>query len=98
MEYRKWKKIPIETSLLGFGSMRLKTVNGKIDEELGFKLVDQAYNNGINYFDMAMPYIDGQNESFMGRALKRYKRDTFYIATKLSLWMFNTKEEKEHIK
>jgi len=97
MEYRKWKKIPIETSLLGFGSMRLKTVNGKIDEELGFKLVDQAYNNGINYFDMAMPYIDGQNESFMGRALKRYKRDTFYIATKLSLWMFNTKEEIEQV-
>ncbi|MGI6710221.1 MAG: aldo/keto reductase [Bacilli bacterium] len=97
MEYRKWKKIPVETSLLGFGSMRLKTVNDKIDEELALKLVDYAYNNGVNYFDMAMPYLDGQNESFMGRALKRYKRDTFYIATKLSLWMFETKEEIEQV-
>ena len=32
METRKWDKINIETSLLGFGCMRFKTINGKIDE------------------------------------------------------------------
>lgn len=97
MEYRKWGKTNLKTSLLGFGSMRLKTINGKIDEALALDIIDKAYKGGINYFDMAMPYIEGQNESFMGRALKKYKRDTLYMATKLSLWMFDTREEIEQV-
>lgn len=93
MEKRKWYEKNIETSLLGYGAMRLKTVDGQIDEELGFKLFDEAYNNGVNYFDTAFPYTNKLNEAFVGKALKRYPRDSFYLATKLSLFCFNTKEE-----
>ena len=93
MEKRKWYDMGIETSLLGFGAMRLKTVDGEIDEELGFKLFDMAYNAGINYFDTALPYTDRKNEIFVGKALKRYPRDSFYLASKLSLFCFDTPEE-----
>lgn len=93
MEYRKWYDKDIKTSLLGFGAMRLATIDGEIDEELGFKLFDEAYKNGVNYFDTAFPYTNRKNETFVGKALKRYPRETFYLATKLSLFCFKTKEE-----
>ena len=94
MEFRKWYDKDMKTSLLGFGAMRLKTKeNGEIDEELGFKLFDEAYKNGVNYFDTAYPYTDKKNETFVGKALKRYPRSSFYLATKLSIGMFQTKEE-----
>ena len=85
MEYRKWYEKEINTSLLGFGAMRLATIDGEIDKELGFKLFDEAYKNGVNYFDTAFPYTNKKNETFVGEALKRYPRDSFYLATKLSL-------------
>ena len=93
MEYRKWYDKEINTSLLGFGAMRLATIDGEIDKELGFKLFDEAYKNGVNYFDTAYPYTNKKNETFVGEALKRYPRGSFYLATKLSLFCFNTKEE-----
>lgn len=93
MEKRKWYDKDIETSLLGFGAMRLKTVDGEIDEELGFKLFDMAYNAGVNYFDTALPYTERKNEIFVGKALKRYPRESFYLASKLSLFCFDTPEE-----
>lgn len=93
MEKRKWYNKNITTSLLGFGAMRLKTINGEIDEEKGFALFDKAYQNGVNYFDTAMPYTDGKNETFVGKALKRYPRESFYLATKCSLFMFKTKDD-----
>ncbi len=93
LEYKKWYDKDIKTSMLGFGAMRLKTVNGEIDEEKGFALFDHAYQNGINYFDTAMPYTDGKNEAFVGKALKRYPRESFYLATKLTLRLFEKREE-----
>lgn len=97
MEKRKWEKLGIETSLLGFGAMRLHTKDGKIDEEKALKLFDEAYYNGVNYFDTAIPYTNGLNESFVGKALKRYPRESFYLATKCSFSAFKTKEEFECI-
>lgn len=70
-------------SLLGFGAMRLPTdKNGQIDEKETFLMVDEAISQGINYFDTAYPYHGGMSEIVLGRALARYKRDSFYLATK----------------
>lgn len=93
METRKWDKINIETSLLGFGCMRFKTINGKIDENKALELIDKAYKSKINYFDTAIPYTDGQNEAFVGKALKKYPRESFFLATKFSMACYKTKEE-----
>ena len=93
MQYRKWYDKEIVTSTLGFGAMRLKVVDGEIDEAKGLALIDKAYQNGVNYFDTAVPYTDGKNETFVGKALKRYPRNSFYLATKLTIRLYKTKEE-----
>ena len=90
MEKRKWYNKNMETSLLGFGAMRLSTINGEIDEKKGFELFDKAYYSGVNYFDTARPYTHGKNEAFVGKALKRYPRESFYLATKCSMFSMQT--------
>ncbi len=75
----------LKLSALGFGSMRLPVLNGRdgdIDEEKAYALVDAAYEAGINYFDTAWGYHMGNSETFMGKALKKYPRDSFYLSTK----------------
>lgn len=93
MEYRKWYDKDIKTSALGFGCMRFKMKDGKIDEELAMKLIDIAYQNGVNYFDTAVPYLNGQSEEFVGRALKKYDRSSYYIATKMPVSQYKTEND-----
>ncbi|MBQ9421033.1 MAG: aldo/keto reductase [Lachnospiraceae bacterium] len=73
-----------KVSLLGFGAMRLPLLEDSktIDEAQTQKMVDLAIENGVNYFDTAYPYHGGQSEFVMGRALKKYPRESFYLATK----------------
>ena len=69
--------------LLGFGAMRLPTLaDGTIDEKTTAEMVALAMANGVNYFDTAYPYHEGESERVMGRILKHYPRDSFYLATK----------------
>lgn len=94
MEMRKMEKLGVETSLLGFGCMRFpQTTEGKIDEALTEKMLDQAIAQGVNYIDTAYPYHDGQSEVVVGKILKRYDRNSFYLATKLPVWLVNTAED-----
>lgn len=93
MEKRKIDKIGIETSLLGFGMMRLPTKEGKIDEEMTMKMAKYAYDNGVNYFDTAWPYHGGESEIVTGKVIKQFERETFYLATKLPLWDVKEKDE-----
>ena len=75
----------LKLSALGFGAMRLPVKNGndaEIDEEEALKLVDEAYKAGINYFDTAWGYHAGNSEIVMGKALKRYPRESFFLSTK----------------
>ncbi len=72
-------------SALGFGAMRLPVIGGddsKIDEPAALHMVDTAMKNGINYYDTAWGYHAETSELVMGRALARYPRESFYLATK----------------
>jgi len=72
-------------SALGFGAMRLPVIDGddgRIDEAAALRMVDTAMQNGINYYDTAWGYHGENSELVMGRALSRYPRDSFYVATK----------------
>lgn len=72
-----------ELSLLGFGAMRLPTLeNGKIDEAQVKEMTKYAIEHGVNYFDTAYPYHEGESEIVMGRVLSEYPRDSYYLATK----------------
>ena len=72
-------------SALGFGAMRLPVIDGddgRIDEAAALRMVDTAMQNGINYYDTAWGYHGENSELVMGKALSRYPRDSFYVATK----------------
>ncbi|MDR2932860.1 MAG: aldo/keto reductase, partial [Oscillospiraceae bacterium] len=76
----------IEVSRLGFGCMRLPlNADGAIDRETAAEMIDTAYKRGVNYFDTAFGYHNGESEIFTGEALRRYPRDSYYIATKLPM-------------
>lgn len=72
-----------QLSLLGFGMMRLPTLEDEsIDEEQTAEMLDYAIKNGVNYFDTAFPYHNGKSEIVTGKLLKKYPRDSYYLATK----------------
>ena len=98
MEYRKMESLGISTSLLGFGCMRFPTMaDGEIDEVRAEKMLDDALAAGVNYIDTAYPYHGGKSEPFVGKALKKYPRESFYLATKLPAWLVNSVEDAERI-
>ena len=75
----------IRLSGLGFGAMRLPVIDGddsRIDEIAALRMVDTAMENGINYYDTAWGYHGENSEFVMGKALARYPRESFYLATK----------------
>ena len=83
MIYRSFQDT--ELSALGFGAMRMPVKDGvdaQIDEEKAAQMIDFAMENGINYYDTAWGYHGGNSEFVVGRALKKYPRDSFYLATK----------------
>ena len=82
-----------KVSLLGYGMMRLPVVGGAsgrensdapIDQDMVNRQVDYALEHGVNYFDTSPAYCKGRSEQSTGIALKRHKRDKYFIATKLS--------------
>ena len=83
MIYRDFQGMTL--SALGFGAMRLPVIDGddgRIDEAVALRMVDTAMQNGINYYDTAWGYHGESSELVLGKALARYPRDSFYVATK----------------
>lgn len=83
MIYRKFGDL--ELSALGLGAMRLPVIEGddaRIDETATMKMVDDAMAHGVNYYDTAWGYHSGNSERAIGRALSRYPRNRYYLATK----------------
>lgn len=93
-----------QVSRLGLGTMRLpcktplkREANPLIDYTKGQQLVDIAYKNGVNYFDTAYMYHVGKSEKFIGQALKKYPRDTYFLADKLPIWLCKTPSDMQKI-
>lgn len=83
MIYRNFQNIQL--SGLGLGMMRLPVIDGddaKVDEAAAMEMIDFAYKNGINYFDTAWGYHNGNSELTAGKFLSKYPRDSYYLATK----------------
>ncbi len=98
MEKRIFEKLGISPSLLGFGCMRFPTTaDGKIDEVESKRMIDHAMQSGVTYIDTAYPYHDGESEPFMGKVLKDYNREDFYLATKLPIWEVTSKEHAREL-
>jgi predicted aldo/keto reductase-like oxidoreductase len=74
-------------SQLGFGAMRLPTVEGAVDVAEMIRILRYAIDNGVNCIDTAWVYHNGESEGVVGKALKDGYRDRAFIATKSPVWM-----------
>ncbi|MGN0574339.1 MAG: aldo/keto reductase, partial [Acutalibacteraceae bacterium] len=100
MKYRKMGKTGVDVSVLGFGCMRLPTVDGQdncIDEEKAIGIIRSGIDSGINYVDTAFGYHGGNSERLVGKALKDGYREKVNLATKLPLWNVKCEEDVERI-
>jgi hypothetical protein len=83
MVYKQFQDLKL--SALGLGAMRLPVIGGddaKIDEAATEEMVAYAMEKGINYYDTAWGYHGGNSELAMGKALSKYPRENYYLATK----------------
>ena len=75
----------LKLSAVGFGMMRLPVGIGgmaDVDEEAVEEMVEYALDNGVNYFDTAWGYHDGNSELAAGKYLYVHPRESYYLATK----------------
>ncbi len=83
MIYREYQNLTL--SGLGLGMMRLPVVDGNdgiIDEKAVEEMIAYAMEQGINYYDTAWGYHNGQSELAAGRVLSKYPRESFCLASK----------------
>ena len=83
MIYRDFQTLKL--SALGMGAMRLPVINNddsRIDVPAAEEMVDYAMAHGVNYYDTAWGYHDGNSEIVLGKALSKYPRDSFCLADK----------------
>jgi predicted aldo/keto reductase-like oxidoreductase len=90
MQYRTFGRLDFNVSALGFGAMRLPTMQkGEervVDEAEATKMIYYAIDQGVNYVDTAYPYHGGQSELLLGKILQGEYREKVKLATKLPSW------------
>ena len=82
MRYRNLGKSGLKVSELSYGSW--VTFSFQLDTELATKMLKIAYDSGVNFFDNAEAYANGEAEVIMGKALKTlgFTRDTYCVSSK----------------
>lgn len=102
MLYNKLGKSGLKVSRLGFGAMRLPTINSNadIDESEASKMLKYGIKNGINLIDTAYPYHskeldgNGNSEKFIGKFFKENDyRDEIILSTKSPSWLIEEKSD-----
>jgi predicted aldo/keto reductase-like oxidoreductase len=89
MNYRRFGRLEWQASALGFGAMRLPTIDNdpaQIDEPEATRMIRYAIDHGVNYVDTAYPYHREESERFLGRALQNGYRERVHLATKMPCW------------
>lgn len=98
MIYRQFQDLRL--SGLGLGMMRLPVLGGDdsaVDEAAAAEMIDCAYRNGINYFDTAWGYHNGNSELTAGKFLSRYPRESYFLATKFPGYDLSNMDKAEEI-
>jgi aryl-alcohol dehydrogenase-like predicted oxidoreductase len=79
MEYRKFPGTSVGVSRVCLGTMMF---GGQTSEADSLSIMDYAYDHGVNFFDTANVYVQGESERIVGKALKG-RREKIILATKV---------------
>jgi aryl-alcohol dehydrogenase-like predicted oxidoreductase len=79
MEYKNLPGTSLKLSQLCLGTMMF---GGQTSEADSLQIMDYAYDQGINFFDTANTYVQGESEFIVGKGLKGRRHDIF-LATKV---------------
>jgi voltage-dependent potassium channel beta subunit len=92
LNYRRLGNSGLKVSEIGLGSWL--TYGESVDTEPAKEIIHHAYDLGINFFDTANAYNQGQAEVVVGDALKDFSRSSYVLATKLFFPMGDSPNEK----
>ncbi|MEI7845524.1 MAG: aldo/keto reductase [Chloroflexota bacterium] len=81
MHYRRLGKSGLKISEISLGAW--VTFGSQIDEATSIELIQAAYDAGVNFFDNADIYANGQAELVMGKALKNLPREALVLSSKV---------------
>lgn len=81
MQYRYLGKSGLQVSELALGSWL--TYGKAVGNDTAEACIDRAYEHGINFFDTANAYEQGEAERVLGKALQKYQRSSYVVATKV---------------
>ena len=81
MHYRRLGKAGLKVSEIGLGAW--VTFGSQIEEKIAIDLLHEAYDKGVNFFDNADAYANGQAEVVMGKAIKGLPREALVISSKV---------------
>ncbi|MBK1875547.1 potassium channel beta subunit family protein [Pelagicoccus mobilis] len=83
MQYRRLGKSGLQVSALSYGSWL--TFGDQASTRTVETCLELAYNSGINFFDNAEAYANGQSEEVMGNAISKFgwARDTYVVSSKV---------------
>lgn len=100
MIYKQFQNVKL--SALGFGCMRLPTVDGDpnsgaFDEAEAIRMIRHGIDSGINYVDTAYFYHSGMSEALVGKALRDGYREKTYLATKSPVFSFERESDFDRI-
>lgn len=81
MKYRRLGKTGLKVSEISLGSWL--TYGGSVEAEHSRQIIHRAYELGINFFDTANVYAQGETEKVVGQALVTLPRESYVLATKV---------------
>ena len=81
MHYRRLGRSGLKISEISLGAW--VTFGSQVDEATSIELIQAAYDSGVNFFDNADIYANGQAEVVMGKALQHIPREALVISSKV---------------
>lgn len=81
MHYRRLGRSGLKVSEISLGSW--VTFGSQIDEPVAIEILHEAYDQGVNYFENADIYANGQAEVVMGKAIKGLPREALVLSSKV---------------
>ena len=83
MKYRSFGRTGWQISEIGFGAWQIGGDWGKVNDKDSVDTLLHSFAKGVNFVDTAELYGDGHSETIIGQALKQWKGEKIYVATKV---------------